>query len=95
MRFECGLELYPDAKGRARFRGDCAQGTPDEAFIYLSYRWAGDPSAGWIGRVKLMLGSIATLVDPGSTGAPVMLETTAQGPTRGPIRQGDWRIVAS
>ena len=91
--FDCDLELYRDAKGRVRFRGACAQGKPDEAFVYLSWRYADDEAAGWIGRVKLMLASIATLVDPDISGDAVTLETAARGPSHGPIRQGDWRIV--
>ncbi len=93
LRFECDLELYRDARGRARFRGACAQGTADEAFVYLSWRYAGDEAAGWIGRVKLMLGSIAGIVDADSDARDVTLETNALGPSRGPIRQGNWRIV--
>ncbi len=93
IHFDCDLELFRDAKGRSRFRGDCAQGTPDEAFVYLSWRYAGNETE-WIGRVKLMLASIAGLVDPDSAGDAVTLGTTALGPSRGPIRQGDWRIVS-
>ncbi|HEX5369056.1 MAG TPA: DUF5990 family protein, partial [Dehalococcoidia bacterium] len=94
IRFDCDLELYRDPKGRARFRGDCAQGTAAEAFVYLSWRWADDEASGWIGRVKLMLGSIAGLFDPDSAGDAVTLETAASGPTCGPIRQGDWHILS-
>lgn len=51
--FATDVEPYTDARGRARFRGDCVQGPPDEPFLYLSHRFVG--AGGWIGRGKALL----------------------------------------
>jgi len=51
--FATSVEPYTDARGRARFRGDCVQGPPDEPFLYLSHRFVG--GSGWIGRGKALL----------------------------------------
>jgi hypothetical protein len=84
--------MYRDAKGRTRFRGPCIQGPPEKAFIYLSWRYAGTETE-WVGRIKLMLAAITTLVDVDEEGPPVVLETEAAGSTQGPIRQGNWRLA--
>ncbi|HEX5141405.1 MAG TPA: DUF5990 family protein [Dehalococcoidia bacterium] len=92
LEYTCDAEMYRDAKGRTRFRGPCIQGTPEEAFIYLSWRFAGTETE-WVGRIKLMLTAITTLVDVDEGGTSVALETEAAGSTRGPIRQGNWRLA--
>ena len=53
MAFETEIEPYTDKAGRQRFRGEHVQGPPDEPFLYLSWRVAGEDT--WIGRAKVPL----------------------------------------
>jgi hypothetical protein len=54
--YETEVTAYTDAKGRLRYRGSCAQGKPEEPFLYLSMR--SPRRAGWIMRAKIMLTSL-------------------------------------
>jgi hypothetical protein len=56
LLFETRVEPYTDKAGRQRFRGDCVQGPPDEPFLYISWRLAGESA--WIGRRKVALGPL-------------------------------------
>jgi len=51
--FETEVTLYRDKAGRQRYRGPDVQGTPEEPFLYLSWRIEGKQA--WIMRAKVML----------------------------------------
>ena len=64
--YETEAVAYTDSKGRLRYRGACIQGTPEEPFVYLSWRVTGCGS--WVMRAKAMLsplteGFLAALTD--------------------------------
>jgi uncharacterized protein DUF5990 len=62
LLFETRVQPYRDKAGRQRFRGECVQGPPDDPFLYLSWRLAGESS--WIGRGKVSLRPLtAELID--------------------------------
>ena len=71
LLFECVLKASVDKP--PNFTGPYAQGTPQERFIYLSYRPVGE--AAWIKRIKVMLGSITTE----QVAQRSVLETTVDG----------------
>ncbi len=87
--YETDVTPYVDKQGRQRFRGDCVQGPPDEPFLYLSYRFAGEGA--WIGRGKALL---APLTEDFLAALPesAVLETRMMR-LGGRDRTARWRVV--
>ncbi len=89
--FETEVTLYRDKAGRQRYRGPDVQGTPEEPFLYLSWRVRGKQS--WIMRAKVML---EPLTEEFLRDVPegAMVETTVSrlgGRERGFVQE--WRVV--
>ncbi len=80
-----------DKQGRLRYRGPCIQGPPDEPFLYLSWRIAGE--GGWLMRAKAPLASLGeAYVD--SLPEDACLETTVgRMGHRAPGAVQEWRRV--
>lgn len=102
--FECELRLGPPRKdGRPIFLGDCAQGPPDDRFIYInSGESAGQPDSCWNRRAKVKLGSItAAQVEEARKRPGAVLEAQFAGAGRDggpscatvPLFGGGWNIV--
>ena len=89
--FETEVMPYRDKAGRQRYRGPDVQGTPDEPFLYLSWRVKDEQA--WIMRAKVLLAPLTPeLLSAVPEGA--VLETTVAklgGRERGFVQV--WRIV--
>ena len=91
LAFETEVTPYRDKAGRQRYRGPDVQGTPEEPFLYLSWRIKGEQA--WIMRPKVML---APLTEEFLRNVPedVVLETTVSrlgGRERGFLQE--WHVV--
>ena len=88
--FETEVTPYRDKAGRQRYRGADVHGTPDEPFLYLSWRVPGEHS--WIMRAKV---DLSPLTEKFSSISPdAVLETTVSmlgGRDRGFVQE--WRAV--
>ena len=89
--FETEVTPHRDKAGRQRYRGPDVQGTPEEPFLYLSWRVQGEQA--WIMRAKVLL---APLTEEFLRELPegVLLETTVSrlgGRERGFVQE--WRVV--
>jgi hypothetical protein len=60
------VQPYHDTRDRLRFRGPAVQGTPEEPFLYISWRVKGEPA--WVMRAKVLLTS---LTEEGLASLPV------------------------
>lgn len=89
--FETEVTPYRDKAGRQRYRGPDVQGTPEEPFLYLSWRLKNEQA--WIMRAKVFL---EPLTEEFLGGVPegAVLETTVSrlgGRERGFVQE--WRVV--
>ena len=89
--FETEVTPYRDKAGRQRYRGPDVQGTPEEPFLYLSWRVRGEQF--WIMRAKILLAPLTEdLLSTVPKGG--VLETTVSrlgGRERGKLQE--WRVV--
>lgn len=91
LTFETEVTPYRDKAGRPRYRGPDVQGPPDEPFLYLSWRRAGEQA--WIMRAKV---DLSPLTEAFLEAVPedAVLETTVSklgGRDRGHVQE--WRAV--